>query len=200
MVSSKIYVRVIKPVLDGFGATILLIVFTPIYLLVGLILLIHFKGSPVFIQKRVGQGDQVFILVKLRTLRIDGDEDSSTSLGKFLRSTSIDELPQLINVLKGEMSFVGPRPLLVEYLPYYNDEEKKRHLVRPGITGWAQVNGRNSIDWGVRMEKDIEYVKRVSFALDIKILFLTCLQLLKKDKTAYIDKKTVKFSEYASKR
>lgn len=200
MVRGKIYVRVIKPVLDGVGAIILLIAFTPILILVGLILSMHFKGSPLFVQERIGKGDQIFRLIKFRTLTIDGVEDSATSLGKFLRSTSIDELPQLINVLKGEMSFVGPRPLLVEYLSYYNEEERKRHLVKPGITGWAQVNGRNSIDWGMRMDRDIEYVKRVSFALDMKILFLTCLQLLKRDKTAYMNKKTEKFSEYASKR
>ena len=117
-----------------------------------------------------------------------------------MRSISVDELPQLLNVIKGDMSFVGPRPLLIEYLDFYNTEEKKRHEVLPGITGWAQVNGRNAIDWEKRMSLDIEYVDNISFGWDIKILGKTIMALLRRDMTSYQKGKTIKFSDYASKR
>lgn len=129
-----------------------------------------------------------------------GNEQSSKGLGKFLRKLSLDELPQLINVLKGEMSIVGPRPLLPEYLFHYNAEEKKRHTMKPGITGWAQVNGRNSIDWAKRMDLDIQYVQQASFWFDMKILIKTFVEIFKQKNVSFPEEKTVKFSEYASKR
>lgn len=200
MVSSKIYVRLIKPFFDVIVAIIIAIVFSPFLLLVSLIILIDSKRFPVFSQMRIGLNEREFKLYKFRTMNIDYDENSMSRLGKALRSTSIDELPQLLNIIKGEMSFIGPRPLLLEYLPFYNEEEKNRHNVKPGITGWAQVNGRNEIEWGIRMKKDIYYVGEVSFLIDLRILFLTFLLLLKRDKAPYGNTQTIKFSEYASKR
>ncbi|MEO9485171.1 MAG: sugar transferase [Ekhidna sp.] len=200
MPGSNFYVSAAKPIFDWVFALFLLVLLVPILLIIGVVLAVHFRKSPVFIQQRVGKDERIFNLFKFRTMKIDEDEDTTSAMGKFLRSTSLDELPQLINVLKGAMSFVGPRPLLLEYLPHYSIEEKKRHAVKPGITGWAQVNGRNTIDWGLRMKMDVFYVNQISFYLDMRILFLTCFQLLKRDKTTYLDQKTVKFSEYASKR
>lgn len=133
-------------------------------------------------------------------MKEDKSESSTTVVGRFIRATSLDELPQLINVLKFEMSIVGPRPLLEEYLPYYNEHEQLRHTVKPGITGLAQVNGRNSIDWGERMRFDIEYVDKVSFIYDLRIILKTFTELLKFDKTSYQKRRTIKFSEYAKNR
>ncbi len=200
MVSGKIYVRLIKPFFDVIAAMIIAIVFSPFLLLVSLIVFFDTKRFPVFSQTRIGLDESEFKLYKFRTMNIDYDESSMTRLGKVLRSTSIDDVPQLFNIIKGEMSFIGPRPLLLEYLPFYNEDERSRHKVKPGITGWAQVNGRNEIDWGIRMEKDIYYVAEVSFIMDLRILFLTFLLLLKRDKTPYGNTPTIKFSEYASKR
>lgn len=191
---------VFKPVFDRLFAFILLIISLPIQFIIAVILSFHFQKSPFFVHPRVGKNERIFPLIKFRTMKIDYDEKSTSSLGRFIRSFSIDELPQLINVIMGDMSFVGPRPLLVEYLKYYNDEEKKRHEVLPGITGWAQVNGRNEIDWEKRMNYDIQYVKNISLYLDIKILLKTVREVFKRDLTSYKDEKTVTFSEYASKR
>lgn len=200
MVSGKIYVEAIKPFFDILFAIILGICLLPFSIIISLIVLIDLKRSPIFTQERVGKSDRLFKLYKFRTMCVDGDESTMSALGKFMRSTSIDEVPQMFNVIKGEMSFVGPRPLLPEYLPFYNEQEKTRHLVKPGITGWVQVNGRNTIDWGKRMEKDVFYVKHISLGLDMKILLLTFLELVKGDKTPYKDDPTIKFSDYASKR
>lgn len=178
----------IKNIFDKLLAFFLIILFSPIYLIVSL--LIFFKmGNPIFFrQKRPGFKEEKFGIYKFRTMtnqkdkegNLLPDEERLVGLGKFIRSTSLDELPQLFNVLKGEMSFVGPRPLLVEYLDLYNEKQKKRHDVKPGITGWAQVNGRNAISWEEKFKYDIWYVENQSFCLDIKILWLTFLKVIKR--------------------
>lgn len=165
-----------------------LIILSPILFLVSI--LVRFKlGSPIFFtQDRVGKDNKIFKMIKFRTMtdardsfgELLSDEERLTSFGKFLRSTSLDELPELINVLKGDMSLVGPRPLLVEYLPLYSEEQIKRHNVLPGITGWAQVNGRNSISWCEKFDLDLWYVNNNSFFIDIKILFMTVIKVIKR--------------------
>lgn len=160
---------------------IVLLVFLPILLILILSLAIANEGKPFFIQKRPGKNEKVFKIIKFKTMNdkkdIHGnllsDADRLTKFGMFVRKTSLDELPQLINVLKGDMSLVGPRPLLPEYLPLYNDCQKKRHNVKPGITGWAQINGRNTISWQDKFDLDVYYVKNITFVLDLKIVFLT---------------------------
>ncbi len=150
---------------------------------------LSFRGNPFFFQRRPGLGGRIFNLCKLRTMDNRRDKQGNllpdhlrmTSWGRFLRATSLDELPQLWNVMKGEMSLVGPRPLLPEYLPLYTEVESKRHLVRPGITGWAQVNGRNSVTWDERLSFDVWYVENWSLSLDLKIVLLTVLKVLKRD-------------------
>ena len=178
----------IKSIFDKTLALFLIILFSPIYIVVSL--LIFFKmGSPIlFRQKRPGYKEKIFGIYKFRTMTNEKDEFGNllpddkrlVGIGKFIRSTSLDELPQLFNVLKGEMSFVGPRPLLVEYLPLYNQKQKRRHDVKPGITGWAQVNGRNAISWEQKFDYDVWYVDNQSFWLDIKILWLTFLKVVKR--------------------
>ena len=179
----------IKRSIDIVGSGIGLILISPILLIVALA--IKFKlGSPIFFtQDRVGKDGKVFKMIKFRTMLNSfdkfgeplPDEDRLTPFGKFLRSTSIDELPELINVFKGDMSLVGPRPLLVEYKKLYSKEQFRRHEVRPGITGLAQVSGRNSLSWSDRFNLDIEYVDKYSLLMDIKILFMTVLKVVKRD-------------------
>ncbi|WP_323658881.1 undecaprenyl phosphate N,N'-diacetylbacillosamine 1-phosphate transferase [Aliarcobacter butzleri] len=177
-----------KSLFDKTLALFVIILFSPIYIVVSL--LIFFKmGKPIlFTQKRPGYKEEIFGIYKFRTMTNDKDkfgnllpdEQRLVGIGKFIRSTSLDELPQLFNVLKGEMSFIGPRPLLVEYLPLYNQKQKRRHDVKPGITGWAQVNGRNAISWEQKFDYDVWYVDNQSFWLDIKILWLTFLKVVKR--------------------
>ena len=175
-----------KRIMDIFVASVVLILFSPIILLSLLIQWIEIGSSPVFVQTRPGKNEVLFNIIKLKTMneKRDGegnllpDKDRITRFGKFFRSASIDELPQLINVLKGDMSFVGPRPLLVEYLKLYSDEQRKRHDVRPGITGLAQVNGRNAISWQEKFHYDIKYAKDLSFSLDFFILLKTVNKVL----------------------
>ena len=177
-----------KSIFDKTLALFLIILFSPIYIIVSL--LIFFKmGSPIlFRQKRPGYKEEIFGIYKFRTMTNEKDANGNllpddkrlVGIGKFIRSTSLDELPQLFNVLKGEMSFVGPRPLLEEYLPLYNEKQKRRHDVKPGITGWAQVNGRNAISWEQKFDYDVWYVDNQSFWLDIKILWLTFLKVVKR--------------------
>lgn len=177
-----------KSLFDKTLALFLIILFSPIYIVVSL--LIFFKmGSPIlFRQKRPGYKEEIFGIYKFRTMTNEKDANGNllpddkrlVGIGKFIRSTSLDELPQLFNVLKGEMSFVGPRPLLEEYLPLYNEKQKRRHDVKPGITGWAQVNGRNAISWEQKFDYDVWYVDNQSFWLDIKILWLTFLKVVKR--------------------
>ena len=177
-----------KRLFDITLSLILIILFSPLYIIVSLLILIK-MGSPIlFRQKRPGLKEKIFSIYKFRTMTNEVDENGEllpdekrlVGIGKFIRSTSLDELPQIFNVLKGDMSFVGPRPLLIEYLPLYNEKQKKRHNVRPGITGWAQVNGRNAISWEQKFEYDVWYVEHQSFWLDIKILWLTFLKVVKR--------------------
>ena len=178
----------LKSIFDKSLALFLIIIFLPIYIIVSLLIWCK-MGSPIlFRQKRPGKDEKIFGIYKFRTMTNETDEDGNLlpdeerlrGIGRFIRSTSLDELPQLFNVLKGEMSFVGPRPLLIEYLPLYNNEQKRRHDVKPGITGWAQVNGRNAISWEQKFEYDVWYVDNQSFLLDIKILWLTFLKVIKR--------------------
>ncbi|WP_304236005.1 sugar transferase [Jiulongibacter sediminis] len=170
-----------KRFFDFSFAILLLIVSFPVIFTVGIAVIFIYKTNPFFIQVRPGQNECCFNLIKIKTMsekrNTDGillpDSQRLTKLGKIVRKLSIDELPQLINVVKGDMSFVGPRPLLVQYLPLYNEEQKRRHSVKPGITGWAQVNGRNSISWQEKFKLDIWYVENQSFRLDLIILLLT---------------------------
>ena len=175
------YRKYIKRLLDILLSLAVLVVLSPVLLL--LALLVRLKlGTPVFFcQERPGRGEKIFKLYKFRTMTdardakgdLLPDQDRLTGFGRFLRSTSLDELPEFFNILKGDMSFIGPRPLLVSYLPYYTREESLRHTVRPGLTGLAQVSGRNFIDWDRRLQKDVEYVRGLSFLMDLKVLFLT---------------------------
>ena len=180
------YKRFLKRPLDFTLSLVALIVLSPVLLVLIVLGWIKMKGNPFFTQLRPGKDEKIFTLIKFRTMTCekgpDGkllpDEKRLTKYGKLLRSTSLDELPELINILKGDMSIVGPRPLLVEYLPWYDEKEKHRHDVRPGLTGWAQVNGRNSVDWETRFALDVEYVQNMSLWVDIKILFLTVKKVL----------------------
>jgi lipopolysaccharide/colanic/teichoic acid biosynthesis glycosyltransferase len=175
------YKLLIKSLIDFFVSLVALIVFSPIIFIVTLLLFIANDGKPFFFQLRPGKNEQLFKIIKFKTMNDKKDTNGQllsdakrlTAVGAFVRKTSLDELPQLINVLKGDMSLIGPRPLLVQYLPLYNAEQKQRHNVRPGVTGWAQVNGRNAISWEQKFAYDVWYVDNISFLLDLKILFLT---------------------------
>lgn len=181
------YEKVFKRIFDFILALVLLVLFSPVILITALLLKIT-QGSVIFTQNRPGLNEKIFKIHKFKTMSDERDEKGELlsdelrlkAFGKIVRSLSLDELLQLFNVLKGDMSFVGPRPLLVEYLPLYNKEQKLRHKVRPGITGWAQVNGRNAISWQKKFELDVYYVKNISFLLDLKIMFLTALKVLKR--------------------
>ena len=180
------YKTTIKPFLDFLAALIGLILLSPILVIVTLLLAIANKGKPFFFQTRPGENERLFSIIKFKTMNDKKDKNGNllpdaerlTAIGKFVRKTSLDEIPQLLNVLKGDMSLVGPRPLLPEYLPLYTLEQKKRHDVKPGITGWAQVNGRNALSWSDKFKRDVEYVEQQSFVLDCKILFLTLKKVL----------------------
>ncbi|KGN74582.1 sugar transferase [Porphyromonas gulae] len=182
-----VYKNFIKRGMDFGGALAAILVFSPIILLVGICLYIANKGAGAFfIQERPGRNEKIFKLYKFKSMTDEKDSagnllpDSKrlTKVGKFIRKTSLDELPQLWNVLRGDMSFIGPRPLLIKYLPLYSKEQARRHEVRPGITGWAQVNGRNAISWDKKFELDIWYVANLNFTLDVRILFLTIKRVL----------------------
>ncbi|MEZ4854424.1 sugar transferase [Flavobacterium sp.] len=169
--------RILDFILSLFGFTLL----SPIFILVAIGLFIANNGKPFFFQIRPGLNEKLFKIIKFKTMNDKKDKEGNllpdadrlTAIGKFVRKSSLDEIPQLLNVIKGDMSLVGPRPLLVQYLPLYNADQKKRHNLRPGITGWAQVNGRNAISWQQKFEYDIWYVQNCSFALDTKIVLLT---------------------------
>lgn len=177
-----------KRAFDFILALFLILLFLPIFIIISFLILITMGRPILFSQSRPGYKEKIFGIYKFRTMTNDIDENGELlpdlqrlhGVGKFTRSTSLDELPQLFNVLKGDMSFVGPRPLLIEYLPLYSDRQKKRHDIPPGITGWAQVNGRNAISWKEKFELDVWYVEHHSFWLDIKILWLTFLKVLKR--------------------
>jgi lipopolysaccharide/colanic/teichoic acid biosynthesis glycosyltransferase len=183
------YASTVKPFLDVLTAVIALLLLSPLLVVLTLLLTVANKGFPFFTQTRVGKNEVLFKVIKFRTMNNATDEDGTllpdaerlTAVGKFVRKTSLDELPQLLNVLNGDMSFVGPRPLLVQYLPLYNDVQKQRHHVMGGITGWAQVNGRNAISWQQKFNFDVFYVQNQSFWLDVRILFLTVFKVAKSE-------------------
>ncbi|AUP77247.1 sugar transferase [Flavivirga eckloniae] len=183
------YKHILKRLIDFFAALIGLILLSPIIIFTIIFLFFANKGTPFFIHPRPGKNDKVFNLIKFKTMNDKKDENGEflpfdqrvTKVGAFIRKYSLDELLQLINVLKGDMSLIGPRPLLVEYLPLYNETQKRRHEVKPGITGWAQVNGRNTILWVKKFEYDVWYVDNLSFMLDIKILLLTIKKVIIKE-------------------
>lgn len=175
------YKNYLKRLFDFLAALVGFLLLSPIFLVVTIGLFFANQGKPFFFQTRPGKDEKLFRIVKFKTMNDKKDANGNllsdakrlTKIGSFVRKTSLDEIPQLLNVLKGDMSLIGPRPLLVHYLPLYNAEQKKRHDVRPGITGWAQVNGRNAISWQQKFEYDVWYVNHISLLLDIKILFLT---------------------------
>lgn len=183
------YKHFLKRLLDFIIAVIAFICLLPIFLLVTLLLTIANQGKPFFFQRRPGKDARIFSIVKFKTMndkknaqgRLLSDAERLTSIGAFVRKTSLDELPQLINVIKGDMSLIGPRPLLPQYIPLYNDVQRRRHEVRPGITGWAQVNGRNAISWSRKFELDVEYVDKVSLAMDCKIIWMTIHKVFKRE-------------------
>lgn len=181
------YKHFLKRVFDFLISLVALIVVSPILLVVTIWLHFANKGAGAFFfQERPGKDEKIFKVIKFKSMTderdADGnllpDKDRITTVGKFVRKTSLDELPQLINVLKGDMALIGPRPLLVEYLPYYTEEEKLRHTVRPGITGWAQVNGRNNLTWDDKLALDVYYVKHLSFLMDCKVIVKTIVNVI----------------------
>ena len=182
----RMYDRLIKRLIDLVLSGLALLVLSPLYLILAILVRVKL-GSPVlFSQERPGKNEKVFRMYKFRSMTdardangdLLPDEERLTHFGMMLRATSLDELPELWNIFKGDMSIVGPRPLLVRYLPRYNERQRRRHEVRPGLTGWAQVNGRNAISWEQKFEYDVEYVEKESFWLDIKILFMTVEKVL----------------------
>jgi len=183
------YKLFLKRVLDFIFSLFLLILTSPICVIISIILYFSNNGKIFFVQPRPGKNEKIFFIIKFRTMTELRNKDGEllsdnmriTRLGNFIRKSSIDELPQLINVLKGDLSLIGPRPLLVEYLTHYNDFQKRRHEVRPGITGWAQVNGRNTISWKQKFEYDVWYVDNLSLLLDFKIIKKTILKTLKSE-------------------
>lgn len=193
------YAKYFKRILDFILAVALFIITLPILLIVGILVRINLGSPIIFKQKRPGKDEKEFILYKFRTMTDAKDENGEllpddkrlTKFGLFLRSTSLDELPELINIIKGDMSFVGPRPLLMEYLSLYNEEQKHRHDVRPGLTGLAQVNGRNLLGWEERFNYDIEYVKNINFSEDIKIIFKTVSLVLTRRGVSSTNSKTM---------
>jgi len=180
------YRKYVKRVLDFVLSLVLLVVISPLFIIIACILFFSLKGSPFFFQKRGGYLNKPFFVIKFRTMSNEVDDNGDllpdserlTVLGRLVRKLSLDEIPQIINVIKGDMSFIGPRPFLYEYMLVYSDEEKRRHSVRPGITGWAQVNGRNSITWKEKFKYDLYYVDNVSFFLDVKIVLLTIKKII----------------------
>jgi lipopolysaccharide/colanic/teichoic acid biosynthesis glycosyltransferase len=186
---SPLYATFLKRIIDFLLALLGLILLSPLLLVLIIILLFINRGKPFFVQERPGKGGKLFKIIKFKTMRdldprADRDvhsPDRVTKVGSFIRKYSLDELLQLVNVFKGDMSLVGPRPLLIEYLPLYNENQRKRHNVRPGITGWAQINGRNTLSWNEKFKFDTWYVDHVSFTLDIEILIKTVLKVFKKE-------------------
>ncbi|MBO2544815.1 sugar transferase [Salegentibacter sp. BDJ18] len=180
------YRHFFKNLLDFLIAFTALLVLSPLLIPIIVLLALANRGKPFFFQKRPGKDEHIFSIIKFKTMTDEKDRNGNllpddkrlTGVGKFVRKTSIDEIPQLINVLKGDMSLIGPRPLLPQYLPLYSERQKKRHEVKPGITGWAQVNGRNAISWTKKFEYDVWYVENLSFGLDLSIIFKTIKKVI----------------------
>lgn len=183
------YANFFKRIIDFIISSLALAVISPVLLTLMVIGFFAMKGNPFFIQQRPGKDEKIFKLIKFRTMTCEKDKDGNdlpdevrlTKYGKFLRATSLDELPEFVNILKGDMSLVGPRPLLVQYLHLYNDHQKRRHDVRPGLTGLSQVSGRNSITWEQKFNLDVEYIENITFIGDIKIILLTVIRVLKRE-------------------
>ena len=202
------YKKYIKRLLDIAISLCSLLILSPVIMIVAILVRIKLGSPVIFKQDRPGKDGKIFKLYKFRSMsdkkdkngNLLPDNDRLTKFGKILRSTSLDELPELVNILKGEMSLIGPRPLAVAYLPYYNEEEKHRHDVRPGLTGLAQINGRNALNWEERFSYDIEYVNNISFINDLKIIFKTFYKVIKKDGVVTRGTgKTIDFDEYRKK-
>ncbi|MBE6727790.1 MAG: sugar transferase [Ruminococcaceae bacterium] len=195
------YAKYIKRPLDFFLSLCAITVFSPILLILIILGAVFMGGNPFFTQQRPGRNEKIFKLIKFRTMtnkkdnegNLLPDEKRLTKYGKFLRSTSLDELPELINILKGDMAVIGPRPLLVQYLPLYNDHQKRRHEVRPGLSGLAQINGRNSITWEQKFDDDVKYVDNITFWGDIKIIFTTFLKVFKREGISQENNATMEF-------
>src|SRR5690554_1288146 len=192
------YKSFFKRIIDFTGALIFVLMLSPLYLVLIVFLSIYYQGTPFFTQRRPGLNNRAFNVIKFKSM-IDAfdsegnplpNKDRITNVGKFLRKTSLDEIPQIFNIIKGDMSFVGPRPLFESYLDYYTLEELKRHSVRPGVTGLAQVNGRNFLEWDDRLALDVKYAQNVSLFLDIKILYLTFLKVVKRQDVSVIPSMT----------
>ncbi len=183
------YKKIIKGVVDFLVSLIILLATFPILVVVALLLFVANQGNPFFFQLRPGKEGQLFKIIKFKTMNDKKDKEGNllsdaqrlTPIGSFIRKTSVDELPQLLNVLKGDMSLIGPRPLLPEYLPLYNEFQKRRHEVKPGITGWAQVNGRNAISWAQKFDYDVWYVDNLSLKTDLRIVYLTINKVIKSE-------------------
>lgn len=183
------YAKFIKRPMDFTLSLFALIVLSPVLIILIILGAIGMKGNPFFTQQRPGKNEKIFKLIKFRTMTNEKDADGNllpdekrlNKYGKFLRSTSLDELPELLNILKGDMAIVGPRPLLVQYLPLYNERQKRRHEVRPGLSGLAQINGRNSITWEQKFEDDVTYIENITFLGDMKIIFKTAISVLKRE-------------------
>ncbi len=199
------YKKYIKRFLDIIISLVGLIILSPIFLIIAILVKIKLGSPVIFKQERPGKDEKIFKLYKFRSMNDKKDENGKllpdkerlTKFGKILRSTSLDELPELFNILKGDMSLIGPRPLVVAYLPYYNEKEKHRHDVRPGLTGLAQINGRNALDWEERFAYDIEYVNNITFINDMKIFLKTFVKVFKKDDIVVRGTgKTIDFDEY----
>lgn len=180
------YRKFLKPLIDFLVALFSLVILSPLLVIVAILLAIANKGNPFFLQDRPGKNEKIFKIVKFRTMTNEKDmngaflpdEKRITNVGKLVRKTSIDEIPQLLNVLKGNMSLIGPRPLLPQYLNIFNERQNKRHKVKPGITGWAQINGRNAISWKQKLEYDVWYVENISAWLDLKIIIKTVKKVI----------------------
>lgn len=199
------YKHFFKRCIDFVFVSIVLLVIWPILFIIAIWLHLANKGAGAFfLQERPGKGGKIFKVIKFKSMtderdatgKLLPDKQRLTKVGRFIRLTSIDELPQLINVLKGDMSLIGPRPLAVVYLPYYNEDEKHRHDVRPGITGWAQVNGRKSITWDRKLAYDIEYVNNMSLWMDVKIFFLTVYRVFKREDVGVETSGITNFHDY----
>ncbi len=193
------YETYIKRGLDFALSLAALLILSPVLLILTALGAWKMKGNPFFTQQRPGRDEKIFKLIKFRSMTCEKDKDGNllpdeqrlTKYGKLLRSTSLDELPELINILKGDMSIVGPRPLLVKYLPLYNEEQKHRHDVRPGLTGWAQVHGRNTVSWEEKFRLDVWYVENIGFAVDVKTVFMTVGKIFKREGISAEDSATM---------
>jgi lipopolysaccharide/colanic/teichoic acid biosynthesis glycosyltransferase len=180
------YLKIIKPLFDFIFALIGLLILSPLFAIITLILFFTNNGKPFYFDRRPGLNEKIFFVIKFKTMNDKKDKNGvllpdmerTTKIGKWIRKSSLDEIPQLLNVLIGQMSLIGPRPLWPSYLEFYSEEQKRRHAIKPGITGWAQINGRNSISWKQKFEYDVYYVDRVSFLFDLKIFFLTIKKVL----------------------